>query len=66
VSRIVQVSAQVSCDDREGGVEARILKKFTTLRQTLEQTNQDQTAYARLCGCANQVDVVFGGEAVED
>jgi hypothetical protein len=41
-------------------------QKFTALRQTLEQTNQDQRGYARLCGCTNQGEVVFGREAVED
>ena len=32
----------------------------------MEQTNQDQPAYAQDCGCTNQVNVVFVGEAVEE
>ena len=63
MSRIAQKSA---CDGREGGVEVRILKRFTVLTQTLEQTNQDQAAYACFCCCTNEKNVVFGGEAVED
>ena len=66
MSRIAQKRAQVSCDGPAGGVDVRILKRFTVLTRTLDQTNQDQAAYACLCCFTNEENVVFAGEAVED